>query len=105
MAKCQEDGFDPEVWQRGFDAGAKAASDETAWLIEFFGHGSPTYYGKTEEGLGMTGDHSVAVRFARKEDADMVIDDFGWTRPNVQAIEHMWCGPTLHSLGAKTALR
>lgn len=80
--------------------------DQTAWLIEFFGQGGPTYYGKTDEGtLGMTGDHSLAVRFARKIDADMVIDDTGWTRPNVQAVEHMWVGPTLHSLAAKTALR
>lgn len=93
-----------QKWQEE-DNQAPAPKDETAWLIEFFGHGSPAYYGKTEEGLGMTGDHSVAVRFARKEDADMVIDDFGWTRPNVQAIEHMWCGPTLHSLAAKMALR
>lgn len=33
------------------------------------------------------------------------MDDIGWTRPNVQAVEHMWVGPTLHSLAAKTALR
>ena len=79
--------------------------DETAWLIEFFGQGGPTYYGKTDEGLGMTADHMAAVRFARKEDADMVIDDFAWTRPDVQAIEHMWCSGRLHSLAAKTALR
>lgn len=80
--------------------------EETAYLIEFFGQGSPTYYGKTDEGvLGMTTDHNAAVRFARKIDADMVIDDTGWTRPQVQAIEHMWCDGSLHSLAARSALR
>lgn len=80
--------------------------DETAWLIEFFGQGRPTYYGKTDEGvLGMTADHNVAIRFARKIDADVVIDDVGWSRPDVQAIEHMWCGGELRSLAARTALR
>jgi hypothetical protein len=98
------------IWQQGIDrdrAGREApAPDETAWLIEFFGQGAPTYYGKTDEGvLGMTQDHNVAVRFARKADADMVIDDVGWTRPGTQAVEHMWCAGKLHSLTARTALR
>ena len=78
---------------------------ETGWLIEFFGWGAPTYYGKIHEGLGMTRDHTVAVRYARKIDADMVIDDVGWTRPNVQAIEHTWRDGVLHSLAARSALR
>lgn len=84
----------------------RLTKDDTAWLIEFFGRGPPTYYGKTtEDGLSMTRDHNAAVRFARQEDADMVIDDIGWTRPDVQAVEHMWCDGKLHSLAARTALR
>jgi hypothetical protein len=94
MTKCPVDGFNPVVYQRGFEAGVKSvSSDATAWLIEFSGQGEPTYYGKTDEGLGMTTDHQSALRFARQADADTVIDDIGWTRPNAQAVEHMWCGP------------
>lgn len=65
-------------------------ADETAWLIEFFGQGGPTYYGKSGEGtmLGMTKDHNDAIRFARKQDAQAVIDEVGWTA--AQPIEHMW---------------
>lgn len=84
----------------------KPLTDETGWLIELFGQGAPTYYGKTDEGtLGMTGDHNVAIRFARKVDADATIDDIGWTRPQAQAVEHMWCDGRLHSLAARSALR
>lgn len=79
------------------------ASDETAWLIEFFGQGEPTYYGKTDELLGMTADHRAAIRFARQQDAQAVIDDIGWTE--AQAIEHTWVDGKLHSLAARTALR
>lgn len=81
--------------------------DETAWLIEFFGQGQPTYYGLSGEGvmLGMTSDHNEAVRFVRKQDAQMVIDDIGWSAGAVQPIEHMWCDGKLHSLAARSALR
>lgn len=79
-------------------------AEEIGWLIEVFGQGSSTYYGKTDEGvLGMTGDHNAAIRFARREDAQATIDDIGWTE--AQPVEHMWIGPELHSLAARTALR
>ncbi len=96
------------ILQQGIDRDRerRETTDSTAWLVEFFGQGAPTYYGKTDEGvLGMTSDHNTAVRFARKIDADMVIDDVGWTRPQVQAVEHMWIEGKLHSLAARTALR
>lgn len=75
--------------RRALEAAALVASDETAWLIEFSGQGGPCYYGKTDEGvLGLTWDHLVAVRFARAEDAQAVIDDTNWTE--AKPVEHMW---------------
>ena len=66
--------------------------DETGWLIEFsVGKGIPTYYGKTDDGLGQTNDHLAAVRFSRREDAQAVIDDIGWT--DATPVEHLWCAP------------
>jgi hypothetical protein len=66
-------------------------ADETGWLIEFSQRVSvtPAYYGKTDDGLGQTTDNLKAVRFARKEDAEAVIEDTGWTE--AKAVEHMWC--------------
>lgn len=71
--------------------------EEAAWLIEFSERVSqqPTYYGKTDDGLGQTTDHLKAVRYARKEDADAVIEDTGWTEAT--ATEHMWIGPSSNS--------
>ncbi len=68
-----------------------ADKDESAWLIEFPGHGKPTYYGLSGEGsmLGITSDHNDAIRFARKQDAEMMIADVGWNA--AEAVEHMWC--------------
>lgn len=76
--------------------GAKSGDAGTAWLIEFKPSVSvrPTYYGKTDEGLGLTGDHNAAIRFARKEDAEAVIADTAWTE--AFAAEHMWCDPSVH---------
>lgn len=63
---------------------------ETGWLIEFSQRvfTTPTYYGKTDDGLGQTTDHQKAIRFVRKEDAEAVIEDIGWTEAS--AIEHQW---------------
>ena len=68
-------------------------ADEIGWLIEFSQSVSPqpTWYGKTEEGLGQTTDPLAALRFARAEDAQAVIDDIGWTE--AKPSEHMWCEP------------
>lgn len=64
--------------------------NETAWLIEFnmSVRGVPSYYGKTIEGLGITEEHFDAIRYARKQDAEAVIEDNGWTE--AKAVEHAW---------------
>jgi hypothetical protein len=62
---------------------------ETAWLIEFpADQNGAVYYGKTVEGLGQTNENLDAVRFARREDAELIIADVGWTE--AKAVEHMW---------------
>lgn len=68
-------------------------ADETGWLIEFSQRVSaqPAWYGKTDDGLGQTTDSLKAIRFAREEDAEAVIEDMGWTE--ARATEHMWCAP------------
>lgn len=72
-------------------------ADQSAWLIEFKPSVSrtPVYWGRTdcsEDGvLGMTPDHDAALRFTRKQDAEAVIEHYGWTE--AFASEHMWCEP------------
>src|SRR4051812_21453567 len=72
---------------------ARQPEPETGWLIEFSQRvsGTPTYYGKSDEGLGQTEDNLAAIRYARKEDAEAVIEDIGWTE--AAAVEHQWCDP------------
>lgn len=61
---------------------------EIGWLIEVSAP-TPTYYGEQDDGiLGWTGDNALAVRFARREDAQRVINLEGFTE--AKAIEHMW---------------
>jgi hypothetical protein len=79
-----------EAVQQEFRDVPETASDETAWLIEFPGQ-RPTYYGHSaEDGLWFGRDHLAAIRFSRKEDAQAVIDDIGWTE--AKPVEHMWSG-------------
>lgn len=64
---------------------------ETGWLIELKPsvQPTPTYYGKDESGiLGWTPLHMDAIRFARKEDAELVIQCEGFTE--AIAVEHGW---------------
>ncbi len=70
-------------------------TEETGWLIELrqpkaeFISARPAWWGDTGgDVLGWTEDHAKAVRFARKQDAEMVIADIGWTE--AFATEHMW---------------
>jgi len=68
-----------------------ADKDETGWLIELRGL-TPKWYGRVEGDdslLGWTTDSLSALRFSRREDAQVVIDDIGWTRAFPS--EHMWC--------------
>lgn len=65
-----------------------------AWLIELKSPPpmqGPTYWGLDDdeaEGVGWTRDHLRAQRFSRKEDAEMMIEYFGWTEAT--AVQHAW---------------
>lgn len=68
--------------------------NETAWLIETDG---PTYW--TGGGEAFSNDPNKAIRFARAEDAQRVIDGgragsvLGNTSSRLcRAVEHMWLG-------------
>lgn len=64
---------------------------EYGWLIELKPEHRPrpTYYGENGEGvLGWTPDSLRAIRFARKEDAELVIECEGFTE--AFACEHGW---------------
>jgi hypothetical protein len=69
---------------------AVSANVETGWLIERALGGAPIYYGKDDEvdALGWTKDHARAIRYARREDAQMQIEDIGWTE--ARPVEHQW---------------
>lgn len=63
---------------------------ETGWLIELRGN-SPQWWSLTDtegEGGYFTNDSLKALRFARKQDAEAVIEDIGWTE--AFASEHQW---------------
>jgi hypothetical protein len=65
--------------------------DERAWLIELQDDGRPTYWARldNEDGIfGWSKDHDKAIRFCRAQDAQAIIDDYGWTEP--KPVEHMW---------------
>ena len=70
---------------------------ETGWLIETTHiDGTPwwlmpcSFSVPDEEGDVWTKDSLKAVRFARKEDAENVILEVGWTSPPAIATEHQW---------------
>jgi hypothetical protein len=66
--------------------------DEVAWLFELKG-GVPTYWTNED----WTRDVEQAIRFARKQDAELIINDFGWTE--AVAVEHMWPSPPTNAHG------
>jgi hypothetical protein len=47
-----------------------------------------------------TKDHNEAVHFSRKQDAESVIEHYGWTR--AKAVEHMWQEPTVREVIAES---
>ncbi len=67
---------------------------ETGWLIELNIDGQPHWWspkkGETPAESGWSTMANDAIRYARKHDAQMVIDEIGWTE--VTATEHQW-GP------------
>lgn len=69
--------------------------DETAWLVEINKGGLPIYF-QLKDDDDWTPDHNAALRLARREDAQQVIDYYGWT--SAKPIEHMWvAGPSVAS--------
>lgn len=64
-------------------------SDYTAWLIEINDSATsrPVYF-HFEHDDDWTQDHDQACHFSRKQDAEKVIEHYGWTR--AKAVEHMW---------------
>lgn len=74
--------------------------EETGWLIEWTDDAdsdgrSPLYFGKTSRGLGRTAENLDALRFARKEDAELFINGTNWWHADDRpvAVEHMWVAP------------
>jgi len=62
-------------------------NDYSAWLIEIAEIDGPTYFQfKLDD--DWTKDHNKALHFSRKEDAESVIDFYGWTR--AKAVDHLW---------------
>lgn len=64
-----------------------------AWLIEMSDGGRPTYWCRVDDEDGVCGwnnDHDKAIRFCRREDAQAIIDENGWTEP--RPVEHAWDG-------------
>lgn len=63
--------------------------DETAWLVE--DGGTPARYRTMDEsGIHWTDDVNKAIRFARRDDAEMFSagDEDAW-----RITQHMWCKP------------
>lgn len=61
--------------------------DYSAWLIEMPERFGPLYF-HFEHDDDWTKDHDKACHFSRKEDAEKVIEHYGWTR--ARPVEHMW---------------
>jgi hypothetical protein len=74
-----------------------------AWLIEMDDAGRPTYWSRVDNPDGVCGwskDHDKAIRFCRREDAQAVIDDMGWTEP--RPVEHAWAASSVSRMRART---
>ena len=67
-------------------------ADETAWLIEKADGEpeGPRYLMGIRQGYGCmwSTDNAVAIRFARKQDAERIAMDIATP---TRAVEHMWC--------------
>lgn len=72
-----------ELWQH-----RDAPKDELAWLVE---RDSPAEYAYMDDmGIQWTGDPNKAMRFARRDDAEMFA---AGSDDAVRVCEHMWCSP------------
>lgn len=70
-----------------------AEGETVGWLVEMLISNEPWWWalGLPDE-ENWTKDSVLALRFARKEDAEAFITDMGWTE--VIATEHAWLNPT-----------
>lgn len=71
---------------------ARLRSEERGWLIELKGT-TPTWCFSLYGDDTWTADAARALRFARKQDAESVINEIGWTE--AFASEHVWSGDGL----------
>jgi hypothetical protein len=67
--------------------------DEIGWLVEWRTKTDTVWWGRSNDpemaGFGWTKDSNAALRFARKVDAEMYIEETGWT-DGIEATEHSW---------------
>lgn len=75
-----------------YNKSSERTSDRTGWLIE---KDDPPVYAILSDDYDehWTPDASLALRFARQEDAQAYSDHIGWTSPPVRTTEHMWPEP------------
>jgi hypothetical protein len=91
-SKCPAEKFIHETAQAIITRPAKPKV-ETGWLVEN-DNGGPCWWGRTPDGedvFGWTTSSLMALRFARKEDAEAYIEEVGWN--DVIATEHQWSDP------------
>lgn len=63
-------------------------TDYTAWLVEINEPVSGPLYYQLRDDNDWTLDQDAALHLGREEDAQRIIDYYGWTR--AKAVEHMW---------------
>lgn len=80
--------------------GERAATRQTGWLVEHYASKRGEYLAEWLNGWPAfddgapeiwTKDSAKAIRFARREDAEQVIQALGWTE--ARATEHVWAAP------------
>lgn len=71
----------------------QSTETKLAWLVEVSSDEGPLYWGRTPDGdflAGCTTHHDDAMQFVRQQDAQLYIDEAGWTE--AKPVEHMWVG-------------
>jgi hypothetical protein len=69
---------------------AAVPGGERGWLIELATMSGPEWWSLSDPN-NWTKDSRAALRFARKEDAELYAAEIGWTE--TFASEHIWCDP------------
>lgn len=92
MARAQLSGMRPSKPQqndKSYTESKAMIHPETAWLVESVKDGHPTWLTIVDDKWDFTADSLRAIRFARKEDAEMLLF------PDTVATQHQWIGSTL----------